>query len=112
MWLRRSHCPWLSSKKPETATSRGQRVAEECQLTSHQCNFCSKSDKGVPPFLQHSGGQAVGYCSKACQREHWLTHKVLCNSIQHLVSKEGTLPKGVGDSSEVYSHRIFSNNTG
>jgi hypothetical protein len=41
----------------------------------------------------------VHYCSKDCQREHWVEHKTLCTSIKNLSTTAGTIP-GLGDSAD------------
>ena len=54
------------------------------QTSSHGCNGCGSVGVGEAPILLCSGCKSVRYCGRQCQKEHWVQHKVLCQSIQQL----------------------------
>ena len=74
----------------EGGSGEGQPVVpSNCDAISQKrCNYCSKVVTGSKPLLRCSKCKAVVYCSKICQKEHWLTHKVLCSAIHQLALKE------------------------
>uniref|UniRef100_A0A7M5UIQ1 MYND-type domain-containing protein n=1 Tax=Clytia hemisphaerica TaxID=252671 RepID=A0A7M5UIQ1_9CNID len=48
--------------------------------TSFECSNCSKNEARS----RCSRCTAVKYCSKECQKDHWVKHKVLCKDIKYM----------------------------
>ena len=68
--------------KRETATTRGQGVAQQTNL-SHLCTYCKVKEINTP-FKQCSNCKFVRYCSESCQQQHWNEHKTLCKQLSEL----------------------------
>ena len=93
--------------KPQRAAPEGHGVAQsKTEMKSHLCNYCLKKENRSNEFQICSICKIVHYCSKDCQREHWVEHKTLCTSIKNLSTTAGTIP-GLGDSADTnmfFSH--------
>jgi hypothetical protein len=52
-------------------------------LASH-CSTCKKTKEREedPPLDTCSRCRLACYCSKKCQREHWVSHKEICKMIK------------------------------
>jgi hypothetical protein len=68
-------------------------------MKSHLCNYYLKKESRSNEFQICSICKIVHYCSKDCQREHWVEHKTLCTSIKNLSTTAGTIPC-LGDSAD------------
>ncbi|TFY83377.1 hypothetical protein EWM64_g638 [Hericium alpestre] len=54
------------------------RAGEQAPLDEKKCGFCSKADGGNVKLKACAACRSVRYCSTACQRSHWKTHKLTC----------------------------------
>lgn len=45
------------------------------------CNSCGKAETAEQSLLQCQGCRIVRYCSKACQKDAWKTHKKFCKLV-------------------------------
>ncbi|KAH9917683.1 uncharacterized protein BXZ73DRAFT_80802 [Epithele typhae] len=55
-------------------------VTMKSEATREQCARCKKGGAGGAELRQCSRCKAVAYCSEACQKEHWRTHKTSCKA--------------------------------
>ena len=76
----------------------GQGVADHQVKRSHVCVNCGR--KGVS-LKECSKCQSVHYCSRKCQRTHWMKHKQLCSAIKYLSNQE---KRDTSDSAMYVSH--------
>merc|ERR1711964_187985 len=60
----------VSAKKTEPSTKKGE--------------FCHNCDKSCEKLMRCSGCKAVAFCSSACQKESWKTHKTFCKEQKSL----------------------------
>ena len=73
--------------KRETAVcARQQAVVNPSK--SHQCNHCCKRGGEHEQLKGCSQCQSVWYCSVECQGAHWKDHRLLCQAIGHLSSRD------------------------
>ncbi|KAA1466978.1 hypothetical protein DENSPDRAFT_63519 [Dentipellis sp. KUC8613] len=57
------------------------RSGEQAPLDEKKCDFCGKKDDGNQLKLKAcSACRSARYCSAACQRSHWKTHKKTCKA--------------------------------
>jgi len=72
------------SELPEEQKSK--MIAKDPQkiewLTPHRllvrCANCDKKEKSVKEFKKCTRCNSVYYCSKACQKANWPSHKITC----------------------------------
>ena len=72
--------------KLQGGTATGQ-VVSPGENKSQVCSNCARVPQDTP-FQRCSGCQAVHYCSRKCQHEHWKEHGVLCKAIMSLTKQE------------------------
>lgn len=64
------------------------------QGASHLCAQCGKTDRELPAaerYLACGHCRLVNYCSPACQRLHWATHKAFCKVSRRVATESSSI---------------------
>ena len=51
-------------------------------MLAPKCALCNKAPCGSSQFQKCAGCKAAFYCSKACQKRNWKTHKLVCDQFK------------------------------
>ena len=54
------------------------RMNSESALELRKCSWCGEEERMLCEFQKCARCKLVVYCSKACQKRHWPTHKATC----------------------------------
>jgi hypothetical protein len=71
-----------------------------------RCEVCGEGASDAVALLKCSGCRVVAYCSKECQRKHWMVHKTICRHLQAL-AKKGS-PSAAGSEADAGTAASFS----
>jgi len=74
----------LQAKQTATTGVEDKQVAEKEPMPVKRCGFCNSTaqEKGRTELFKCGRCKALLYCSAACQRQHWQTHKRTCQQMQ------------------------------
>jgi hypothetical protein len=103
---------WKALQKPFEIMTRN--PSQQCDLKIRSCAMCAKTEKKLGRLLKCSRCKTntATYCSKACQRLHWPTHKMVCKEAEIPTPRTGphrfitgpTLPDG-----RTVVYKVFEN---
>jgi tetratricopeptide (TPR) repeat protein len=80
---RRIACVGAGAPLPGVASAEVQRAARAAVRSQRACAGCSAVPaKDVPPFRVCEACLSVSYCSAACAKQHWRTHKADCKLLR------------------------------
>ena len=73
----------LNKLSAEAAVEHSSSLLKDCEDSDIECARCLKRGSQTE-LCCCTGCKSFSYCSKDCQISDWLSHKLLCKSIQSL----------------------------